>query len=451
MKSHRTLSLFSTIIGAGLFLFISGISGPAIADSEEKGLKEGVEHKMDVLLEFSEEVSSAKHKAMQLAELYDGTVKYVYENTIQGTNLEIPERELANLMANESVVLLSQEKQMSVLGEPASGDKEGKSSGKPVAEQKVPVGMKRINADDVTSDEDHKDVNVAIIDTGVAKNHPDLKKNVKGGVNFLPKGDKNDWGPVHPHGTHVAGIIGARDNDTGVVGVAPKANLYSVRVINPNGEGGNGAIVKGIDWAADESNDIDVANVSLGGLAISRLTGDDTMGRAVQKAEEKGLALSIAAGNSGLPAKMFTPAGYEEGTTVTAINPRNDHFAAFSNFGIATTTVAAPGVQVLSTVPQDQGSYKKFNGTSMAAPHVAGGMALLLGENPKLSPEQVENTIRKEGISVQWKEQPSLSGSSEPLMDASELSDGMNAEEKSGKKKPLSGGKGFFHDLMSLF
>lgn len=423
MKTNHNTLLYMILV-LMLFLFVAKNPVSVFADSTPAEELEGAESKMSIMLKFSEETAYPENKANFLAKKYNGTVKYVYRNTIKGANLTIPHKSLASVLKHESVTLLSQEKRMRAIGRSTRNDEETSDSESKNDNQRVPIGIQRVRADEVSDDHDHKDVNVAVLDTGIDRDHPDLKANIKGGINFHPEKDQDEWGDQHYHGTHVAGTIAARDNKIGVVGVAPRANLYSVRVLNSEGRGGGGSVIKGIDWAAKNANDIDVANLSLGGPAISRLFGMDVMGEALQKAVSGGLAVSVAAGNMGIPAKFFTPAGYEQGTTVTAINPRNDQFADFSNYGMHTTVVAAPGVQVFSTAPQEKGSYRSLNGTSMAAPHVAGGMALLLGNNPDLSPEKIDEIIRNKGISVNWGNRPFLARNNpEPLMNARKLAD----------------------------
>jgi subtilisin family serine protease len=238
------------------------------------------------------------------------------------------------------------------------------------------------------------DIDVAIIDTGIDFEHPDL--NVVGGVNCASGGPfggscSSGGGDDHYHGTHVAGTVGALDNGIGVVGVAPGARLWAVKVLNQRGSGYTSWIVAGIDWVAAKADTIEVANMSLGGSGFSQAEYD-----AIQGAVGAGVAFAVAAGNSDADAKGFSPAAFDNVLTVSALadfdgepgglasstcrTDQDDTLADFSNWGSA-VQIAAPGVCILSTFPIEQGEYGTISGTSMASPHAAGALALLASSN----------------------------------------------------------------------
>jgi subtilisin len=215
-------------------------------------------------------------------------------------------------------------------------------------------------------------VNVAVIDTGIDCSHPDLTLNCRYGASFV-KGAK----PVddHGHGTHVAGIIGAQANGFGVIGVAPEATLYAVKVLDSKGSGSFSAVASGIVWAA--RNGMHVINMSLGGMSFSQTLAD-----AVKAASDAGVLVVSAAGNSGCCNTVLYPAKLPESMAVAAVDA-NDQRASFSSTG-PEVDVAAPGVAILSTVPTgscklcDPSGYRTLSGTSMATPHVSGTGALLM-------------------------------------------------------------------------
>lgn len=219
-------------------------------------------------------------------------------------------------------------------------------------------------------------IDVGVIDTGIDKDHPDLVNNLKGGVNCISS--YRSYDDDNGHGTHCAGTIAADDNGIGVIGVAPDANLYAIKVLNSNGSGYLSDVVEGIDWAV--SHDLDIISMSLGAS-----TGTTAMETAVNNAFNHGLLVVAAAGNSGtadLSANTVNfPARYAATIAVAATDSGNVH-ASFSSTGPA-VDVAAPGVSVLSTYYNNQYAY--MSGTSMATPHVAGVLAVLKGKYPSLS------------------------------------------------------------------
>jgi subtilisin len=248
----------------------------------------------------------------------------------------------------------------------------GKPGGAVQPPQQLPWGVDRIDAEWAWDASRGAGVNVAVIDTGIDGSHPDLLDNVKGGVNFVRKGwrppDPGAWADDNGHGTHVAGIIAAEDNDIGVVGVAPLASLYAVKVLNKSGSGYISDIIAGIEWAVD--NGMDVANMSLGTNSDVQSFHD-----ACDAAADAGLLLVAAAGNDG--GAVDYPGAYSSVIAVAATDI-NDARASWSSYG-PEVLLAAPGVSVLST--WKGGGYKTISGTSMAAPHVTGTLALNLSAN----------------------------------------------------------------------
>lgn len=218
-------------------------------------------------------------------------------------------------------------------------------------------------------------VKIAVVDTGIDSAHPDLPS-LAPGVNFVTKGDppEDDNG----HGTHVAGTIGALTNNArGVAGLNWSISLVPVKVLDASGSGTYSAVANGITWAAD--NGAKVINLSLGGSVPSK-----TLGAAVKYAWNKGAVLACAAGNSGTQQKLY-PAAYTNCIAVAATD-ENDQKASFSNYG-QWVDVAAPGVHILSTMPNSPvyltaqygyyQDYDSLSGTSMATPHVAGVAGLI--------------------------------------------------------------------------
>src|SRR5688572_30326949 len=213
---------------------------------------------------------------------------------------------------------------------------------------------------------------VAVLDTGVDCGHEDLAAGCLYGANFASFAQPFD---DHGHGTHVAGIIAARANGVGVIGVAPEATVYAVKVLAGNGSGAWSWVAAGIDWAV--ANDMDVINMSLSGTS-----GSIALAEAVAAAQAAGVLVVSAAGNSGCCNTVGFPARYAGSMAIGAVDV-NDVVASFSSTG-PEVDVAAPGVAVRAPVPTgtcalcDPSGYLLLNGTSMASPHVAGVGALLM-------------------------------------------------------------------------
>ncbi len=241
-------------------------------------------------------------------------------------------------------------------------------------EQSTPWGVNRIDAEQVwPGGNTGAGVDVAILDTGIDANHPDLA--VVDGVNYSGPLDKDGstdptyWNDGHGHGTHCAGIVAALNNDIGVVGVAPGARLHAVKVLADTGYGYTSDVIQGLDWCA--ANHMHVASMSLGG-------GDTvSLEHACDAAFAAGVLLVAAAGNYSGP--VGYPAAYGSVIAVSATDDK-DKLASFSNFG-PEIELAAPGVRIYSTYKDS--SYAYLSGTSMACPHVTGAAALVWASGAK--------------------------------------------------------------------
>ena len=206
------------------------------------------------------------------------------------------------------------------------------------------------------------EVLVAILDTGIDKNHEDLRGKVKAEVNFTDTPVTDD---VHGHGTHIAGIIAAENNDIGIIGLAPDIRLLNVKVADDRGRCDVLNLVKGIIWSVD--NGANVINIS---IEIKESSQD--LEEAVNYAWNHGAVVIAAAGNSGSQTPVY-PASYENCIAVTAVK-ENNSLAPLSNYG-DWVDLAAPGFKIYSTLPGD--SYGFETGTSFATAHVSGIAALL--------------------------------------------------------------------------
>lgn len=266
--------------------------------------------------------------------------------------------------------------------------------------QPLPWHITLVNAHRVWDRVTGRGVKVAVLDTGVDQDHPDLQ--VAGGISFIP--GLTSWDDDNGHGTHCAGIIGARNNAIGVVGVAPGCSIYGVKVLRHNPATGRASgrrswIIAGMDWSADHN--MDVVSMSLGSSAS---TANEPCVIAYQRAAARviaagGIVIS-SAGNSGRSTTPWVghPARCSNFMAVAAID-RNRALAPFSSRGpdslcdTCGVEISAPGVSVRSTLPG--GGYGNKSGTSMACPAVAGAAALLKEWRPTWTPAQIRGRIRQ--------------------------------------------------------
>jgi subtilisin family serine protease len=233
----------------------------------------------------------------------------------------------------------------------------------------IPWGIKRVNAPGAWGKTQGAGVKVVVIDTGIDYNHADLKPIIKGGWNMITK--TADFMDDHGHGTHCSGTIAGQGQviaGTAIWGVAPKVDLYGVKVLDAQGSGTFDDVIAGMQWAVD--NHMDVASMSLGASQ-----GNDSLQAMVKAMADHGVALVAAAGNDGGDGSADTigyPAHYD-GAIAIAASDINDQIADFSSKG-PVIAVTGPGVDVLSLAPG--GGTATMSGTSMATPHNAGLAAL---------------------------------------------------------------------------
>ncbi|MGY5871463.1 MAG: S8 family peptidase [Candidatus Thorarchaeota archaeon] len=268
------------------------------------------------------------------------------------------------------------------------------------------------NAKDVVTGINGDPVKVALIDTGIDLNHPDLNDNYKGGWNFVENNaypDDNGVGSAVPgHGTHCAGIIGAEDNQLGVIGVAPRADIYALKV-QTSGNTASETIDCIEDWTAAvnwaRTHGMDIISMSLGitdftlieyrftfgsdALWSEFLTAKDALYAAMVSARNSGIVIVVSAGNSGVGIRVF-PAVWSDQCIVVGSVESNLERSDFSCYGPQLDFVA-PGRNIYSTIPD--GTYGLKSGTSMACPMVAGVCALILDANPTFTPANVEAAL----------------------------------------------------------
>ena len=304
-----------------------------------------------------------------------------------------------------------------------------------ITEQTIPTGIQRVFADqnsnmDIDGVDDWRvDADVAVLDTGIDFDHPDLNLynaidcTWSGPNEGTCAGTRNDG---HGHGTHVAGTVGALDNGFGVVGIAPGVRLWAVKVLTNYGIGTTTQIIAGIDYVAEHAGEIEVANMSLGGGGES-----EAMDLAISGAVAQGVTFTLAAGNAAKDVDDYHPAGNPDAITVSAIadfdglpggladptcrDDMDDTLVYFSNYGTG-VDITSPGTCIYSTYLD--GRYATMSGTSMAAPHVAGAAAILYSNNQDATPDEIKTSILGAG-NYDWVDD-SPDGIQEPLLDLSD-------------------------------
>lgn len=234
-------------------------------------------------------------------------------------------------------------------------------------QQMIPWGVKSVNAPVLWTETTGKGVKVAIMDSGIDFQHPDLGSSINQGYNAIDPSTlpNDDYG----HGTLVGGIIAAKNNSIGVVGVAPDTKIYPVKVLDKYGEGDIADIERGIDWCIE--NQIQIINMS-----FSIEDDKPLLKSSIEKALDAGIIVVASASNS-FGGKVGFPASYENVISVTSVDEK---MKLGENSPRGKIDFCAPGVKILST--SNDGSYEEFSGNSLATPHVTGLIALLL-ENPK--------------------------------------------------------------------
>lgn len=307
--------------------------------------------RVDVIIAFASAPGAADESLVFGA---GGRIRHTY-HLVPAIAANVPQQAVAGLLANPRVTAVEPDVRVFAID----------------AESDNTWGVTRIGAVSVhTNGIRGTGVRVAVIDTGIDHSHQDLALNYVGGFDFV----NNDPDPTddNKHGTHVAGTIGALDNDVGVVGVAPEARLYGLKVLGADGSGSFSDVIAALQWAVD--NGLQITNNSYG----SSQDPGTTVNAAFDNAAAAGLLHVAAAGNNGncfgIGDSVLFPARYDSVIAVAATD-QTDSSPCFSSTG-PSVELAAPGVAINSTVLG--GAYESLTGTSMASPHVAGTAALVV-------------------------------------------------------------------------
>jgi subtilisin family serine protease len=387
-------------VALGLALGILALISPSAASAG------GTIHNYVVVLKDS--TSDPGAVASDEGRRYGFTARMVYGTVLKGYAASMTDAAAAALPQDDSrVEFVSPDRNFTAIGATRG--------------QTLPTGVNRIDADVGSTLAGNGigsiGVPIAVIDSG--STHPDL--NVVGGKGCVP--NSTSYADGNGHGTHVAGTAAAKDDGSGVVGVAPGAPVWSVRVLGNNGSGTTSSLVCGVDWvtANAAATGIKVANMSIAGAGSDDgncgRTNADALHLAICNSVAKGVTYVVGAGNTGTNLASTVPAAYDEVLTVTGMADFNgqpgggaastcqqevdDTSYDFSNFATAggpdvAHTIAAPAVCIYSTYRG--GGYATMTGTSMATAHVSGAVASCLGSGAcaGLSPAGIISRLRSD-------------------------------------------------------
>ncbi len=353
------------------------------------------------IVKFKDQKGNASDKIGNLEKKHGAMTDNVFENSFKGATIHVPpgkEKDVANdpdvaQLVQDFTVYAVDRNNHDDHGSPeieANGMSSASMGGAPA--QVIPTGINWIDAELNTTNEGNG-VTVAVLDTGIDFNHPDLMVNTFLSRDFSGDntGGNDNNRSIGGHGTHCAGVIAALDNSIGVLGTGSKITLVSVKVLRSSGIGSFSGIIAGLDYVTANAGTIAVTNSSFGangGINPSQsyLDAVNLLHAAYQRAANAGVVNVVAAGNESVnvTTNNCAPAMYPEVITVSAVSDSNgiqdsaDTWAYFSNFGTE-VDIIAPGVNILSTALG--GGYSSLSGTSFSSPYVAGTVALYISKN----------------------------------------------------------------------
>ncbi|MFD5229136.1 S8 family serine peptidase [Streptomyces qaidamensis] len=369
---RRLAALGATATAALVASLVSALpAGAAPATAEGRIQYEGAANAVAgsyVVTLKSEKAASAEGRA--LARKYGADIERTYTKALNGYEVEASESEAKRLAADPAVTSVVQNRTFSITGTQPSPPSWGLDR---IDQKSLPL-----NSSYTYPDSAGEGVTAYVIDTGVRITHGDFGGRASYGYDAVDNDNTAQDG--HGHGTHVAGTVAGS-----AYGVAKKAKVVGVRVLNNSGQGTTAQVVAGIDWVARNAVKPAVANMSLGG------PGDTAIDTAVRNAITSGVTFVVAAGNESTNASTRSPARVTEAVTVGATTS-SDAKASYSNYGTV-LDLFAPGSSITSAWSTSDSATNTISGTSMASPHVAGAAALHLAANPTATPAQVSAAL----------------------------------------------------------
>ncbi|MYU01624.1 MULTISPECIES: S8 family peptidase [unclassified Streptomyces] len=366
-RTKLTAAITAVAAAAGVTLFGTSFAGAAPVPM---GTVYGADAETAVSGSYIVMLGEKADKS-KLAKEYGGKLQRNYSSSINGFSASgLSETEAKRLAADPAVAKVVQNKKFSI----NATQENPPSWGLDRVDQTETAGDNAYNYPDTAGE----GVTAYVIDTGVRVTHEDFEGRATSGFDAVDNDDDADDG--NGHGTHVAGTIAGASH-----GVAKKAKIVAVRVLDDNGSGTTEQVIAGIDWVAANASGPSVANMSLGGGA------DPALDAAVQKAIAAGVTFGVAAGNESSDAGQVSPARVPEAITV-ASSTEADEQSSFSNYG-SIVDIYAPGSDITSTWNDSDTGTNTISGTSMATPHVVGAAAVYLAGNPDATPDAVATAL----------------------------------------------------------
>ncbi|MDG5805358.1 S8 family peptidase [Streptomyces ossamyceticus] len=370
-QNRRRLALISAAATAALASgLVSALPATAATDGriQYAGAADAVKDSYIVTLKADAKAGSGKGRA--LAERYGAEIERTYTKALNGYEVEATETEAKRFSADPNVVSVVQNRTFRITATQPNPPSWGLDR---IDQSALPLNQS-YSYDDTAGE----GVTVYVIDTGVRVSHSDFGGRAVDGYDAVDNDNTAQDG--HGHGTHVAGTVAGT-----AYGVAKKAKIVGVRVLNNSGQGTTAQVVAGIDWVTANAVKPAVANMSLGG------PGDTAIDTAVRNAVASGVTFAVAAGNETTNASTRSPARVTEAITVGATTS-SDAKASYSNYGTV-LDLFAPGSSITSAWRTSDTATNTISGTSMASPHVAGAAALYLADNRTATPAAVQTAL----------------------------------------------------------
>ncbi|WBQ08539.1 S8 family peptidase [Kribbella sp. CA-293567] len=372
MRTAVGATAAAAIAAAGLVATASASSASEVAPEKSTvtvrgaGSSTAIPGSYVVVLQGQRSSAQTRATTHSLASAYDADVRKQFSASIKGFSATMSPEQAQKMAGDERVAFVQQNQKFSA------------------NQDNPPWGLDRADQRDLPLNQKFEptataeNVNVYVIDTGIYAAHKDFGDRASVGTDTI--GDGQNGVDCMGHGTHVAGTVAGTS-----FGVAKGAKIFGVRVLDCNGAGSTESVVAGIEWVTANAKKPAVANMSLGGGA------DAALDAALKASVDSGVTYAVAAGNESSDACDTSPAKEPSAITVGATDDK-DAKASFSNWGKC-VDLFGPGVDIASAGITDPDSTTKMSGTSMATPHVAGGIALYLSANPEAKPADVATAL----------------------------------------------------------